>query len=596
GIIWGTVGLKEAYLNGRGRIKVRAKVRVETTGKRPRIIVEEIPYQVNKANMLEKMAELIKNKILEGIVDLRDESDKEGVRVVIELERGANPEILLRRLYAHTDLEVTYSIINLALVDNEPKMLSLLDLLKHFLDHRRVVVRRRTEHRLRKSQERLHLLEGLKRAIENLDETIKIIRGAKSIEEAREALMEKLALSRKQAEGVLQMQLQRLTGLEREKLLEEIKKLKKYIEDLTAILEEEGGVDKVVKEELLELKRLYGDERKTEIVEVEGEVLTDEDLIPRKDLVISLTSTGYVKSITLDAYRAQRRGGKGVRGVKIKEEDHVIELFTASTHDYILFFTDSGRVYWLKGYQIPETPRGARGKPLVQMLRGLGENERVTTAVPVKEFTEEEALIFVTKKGVVKRTSLMDFSHPRTTGIRAILLDEDDTLIEVLKGDGTKDVMIATRWALAVRFPESDVRLMGRAARGVIGIRLMKGDEVVSATLVGKGDRLFTVTEYGYGKLSREGDYRRTRRGAKGVIAAKTSMQTGGVVGVEVCPEESDILLSTDRGMVIRIPSSEVPVYGRNSRGVRIMKVDEGERITDFTILPSMNGEVNPPS
>ncbi|HDD59649.1 MAG: DNA gyrase subunit A [Thermoplasmata archaeon] len=585
GIIVGKAPIMEAYHTGRGRIRVRAKTRLEV-GKRSRIVVEEIPYQVNKANMLEKMAELIKAGDLQGIVDLRDESDKEGVRIVIELGRDANAEIVLRNLFAHTDLEVTYSIINLALVNNEPRVLSLKELLKHFLDHRRQVVRRRTEYRLRKSRERLHILEGLRLAIERIDETIKIIRSSSSPEEARGRLMERIGLSERQANAVLQMQLQRLTALERGKLEGEIEELTRTIRELTEILQVPGRLERVIREELVELKKRYGDERRTQIIEGGEEEVTDEDLIQRKDLVISLTAGGYVKSITLDAYRSQRRGGKGVRGVRTKEEDHVTHLFIASTHDYILFFTDKGKVYWLKGYQIPETPRGARGKPLIQLLRCLDPGEVVTTAIPVESFSKDEALAFVTQKGTVKRTSLEEFSRPRTTGIRALLLDEDDTLISVLKGTGESDILIATRWAQAVRFPEREARCMGRAARGVRGVRLAKGDEVVSATLVSPGDTLFSVTEYGYGKLTREGDYRRTRRGAKGVIAAKINMQTGGLVGVEVCPPESDILLSTDKGMVIRIPSSDVPLYGRNSRGVRIMRVDEGEKITDFTILP----------
>lgn len=586
GIIVGRAPIMEAYQTGRGRIRVRARTRIEEGRKRPRIIVEEIPYQVNKATMLEKMAELIKGGVLQGISDLRDESDKEGVRIVIELERDANPEIVLRNLLTHTDLEVTYSIINLALVNNEPRVLSLKELLTHFLDHRREVVRRRTEYRLRKSRERLHLLEGLKLAIDRIDETIEIIRQAPSPEVAREGLMERIGLSEEQANAVLQMQLQRLTALEREKLEEEIRGLARDIKEFTEILQIPGRLEQVIRDELLELKNKYGDGRRTEIIEEEGEV-RDEDLIQRKELVISLTAGGYVKSITLDAYRSQRRGGKGVRGQKTKEEDHVTQLFIASTHDYILFFTNQGRVYWLKGYQIPETPRGARGKPLVQLLRGLGPGEVVTTAIPVERFSEEESLIFVTRKGTVKRTSLGEFSRPRTTGIRAILLEEDDALISVLKGTGEKDILIATRWAQAVRFPGEEVRCMGRAARGVRGVRLAKGDEVVSATIVSPGDTLFSVTEYGYGKLTRESDYRRTRRGAKGVIAAKINMQTGGLVGIEVCPPDSEILLSTDAGMVIRVPASEVPLYGRASRGVKIMRVDEGEKITDFTILPS---------
>jgi DNA gyrase subunit A len=577
GVIHGTKGILDAYAHGRGLLKVRARARVEEPQRGPQaIVVTELPYQVNKAGLIRKIAELVRDKKLEGIGEVRDESDRDGIRIVLELKRGEVPQVVLNNLYKHTQMETTYGIIMLALVGGRPRILRLKDILAHFLQHRREVVLRRTRFELRKAQERAHVLEGLKVAVENLDEVVALIRRSSSPQEAREALMRRFRMTEVQAQAILDMKLQRLTALERKKVLQEYQEVLREIRRLKDILGSEELLRGIIKGELLELKDKYADERRTEITEATGEI-TVEDLITEEEMVITISHRGYIKRNPLSAYRSQRRGGKGLIGMETREEDYVEQLFVGSTHDYMLFFTNLGRLYWLKTYQIPEAGRAARGKAIVNLLR-LSEGERVSTAIPVRDFSQGYLVMF-TKKGMVKKTALREFSNPRGKGVVAISLRPGDELIAVRRTDGASDLIMGTRQGLAMRFAEEDVRPMGRTAQGVIGIRLREADEVVSAEVLESSTTLLTVTERGLGKRTRAEDYPAHRRGGRGVISVRLTPRGGRAVGLLQVRDEDEVMLITASGKLIRMKAGDIPVHGRNTQGVKLMELAEDDLV-----------------
>ncbi len=578
GIIHGTEGIIQAYNEGRGLIKVRAKARIEREQRGDEnIIITELPYQVNKARLIEKIAELVREKKIIGISELRDESDRDGIRVVLELKRGEIAEVMLNNLYKHTQMESTFGIIMLTLVNGQPRVLGLKRVLNYFLQHRREVILRRTRFELRKAEERLHILEGLKIALDHLDEIIALIRRSRTPEEARTALMKTYPLSEIQAQAILDMKLQRLTGLEREKIVKEFGDILKEIERLKAILGSEALVSNIVKEELSEIKKKYADERRTEIAS-ETKEITIEDLIMDEEMVITVSHQGYIKRNPLSTYRSQRRGGKGLIGMETKEEDFVEQLFIGATHDYMLFFSNLGRLYWLKAFQIPEAGRATRGKPLVNLL-SLSEGERITTALPVRQF-KEGFLVMFTEKGIVKKTALEDYSNPRGKGIIAITLDKGDELIAVRKTDGKSDLIIGTRNGLSIRFNEEDVRDTGRTSMGVKGIKLIKGDEVVSALVAEEKTAILTVTEKGLGKRSKIEDYPVQRRGGKGVISIKIAERGGQAVGLMQVRDEDEVVMITSSGKIIRTLAKDISLHGRNTQGVRLMDVGEDKVVS----------------
>lgn len=580
GVIHGTSGIREAYEHGRGLIKIRAKARVEKEYKGgENIIISELPYQVNKARLIEKIAELVRDKKIEGISEIRDESDRDGIRIVLELKRGEMAEVILNNLYKHTQMESTFGVIMLALVGGQPHILNLKRLLSHFLQHRRDVVIRRTRFELRKAEERAHILEGLKIALDHLDEIISLIRSSKSPEEAKAELMTRFPLTEVQSQAILDMKLQRLTGLEREKIINDYRDTLKEIERLKAILASDALIAKIIKDELLDIKSRYADERRTEITE-ETKEITLEDLITEEDMVITLSHLGYIKRNPLSAYRSQRRGGKGLTGMETKEEDYVEQLFIGSTHDYMLFFSNLGRLYWLKIYQIPEAGRAAKGKALVNLLT-LSEGERITTALPIRDF-KEGYLVMFTKKGMVKKTPLEEYSNPRGKGIIAISLDEGDELIAVRKTNGQNDFIIGTREGLSIRFNEEDVRPMGRTAKGVIGIRLQEGDEVVSAEVIETNTTLLTVTEKGLGKRTALNEYPVQGRGGKGVISIKVTPKGGKAVGLIQVRDEDEVVMITNNGKLIRTIAGNISIQGRNTQGIKLMDVEPEDRVVSI--------------
>jgi DNA gyrase subunit A len=580
GIIHGTAGIKDAYATGRGLIKIRAKTRIEREHRGGEsIIISEMPYQVNKARLIEKIAELVREKHIEGVSDIRDESDRDGIRVVIELKRGEMAEVVLNNLYKHTQMEMTFGIIMLALVNGQPHVLKLREVLTYFLQHRRDVILRRTRFELRKAEERAHILEGLKIALDHLDEIIALIRASKSPEEARQGLIGGYNLTEVQAQAILDMKLQRLTGLEREKIISEYKETLKEIERLRAILGSDALVSRIIKDELLEIRKKYADDRRTEITE-ETKEISIEDLITEEEMVITLSHTGYIKRNPLSAYRSQRRGGKGLIGMETKEEDFVEQLFIGSTHDYMLFFSNLGRLYWLKTYQIPEAGRAAKGKALINLLQ-LAEGERISTALPVREF-KEGYLVMFTKNGTVKKTALSAYSNPRGKGIIAISLDEGDELIAVRKTTGKNDLIIGTRNGLSIKFNEEDVRDMGRSARGVRGIRLVDGDEVVAAEMAEEKTCILTVAENGFGKRTKIEDYPLQGRGGKGVISIKLTEKGGKVVSLLQVREEDEVVMITSAGKLIRTTAGNISIHGRNTQGVKLMETAEEDKIVSI--------------
>ena len=581
GFIHGYEGVKQAYLTGRGLIQMRARATIEEIkGDRESIIITEIPYQVNKSRLLQGIGELIQNKKITGIAELRDESDRQGLRIVCELKRGEIASLTLNQLFKHTALQSTFGVIMLALVNNQPRILNLRKLLSNFIQHRREVVVRRTRFDLRKAEERAHILLGLKIALENLDAVIALIKASANPEVARTGLVREFTLSELQAQAILDLRLQRLTGLERDKIIAEHEETLRDIARLNEILASDALVMKIIRDELLSIKQEYGDPRRTEIIAETSEIDV-EDLIKDEDMVITISHAGYIKRNPLTSYRAQKRGGKGRIGMETKEEDFVERLFMATAHSYILFFTNKGRVYWLKVHQIPEASRQAKGKAIVNLIQ-IGQHERVTAALPVREFTPGHFILMATKNGIIKKTELESYSHPRPSGIIAITLEEGDELISAEVTDGRRDVFLGTRDGLSIRFSETDVREIGRTGKGVIGIRLDKGNEVVGMEIVRDDSTILTVTENGYGKRSTLEDYRSQGRGGRGIITIKTTEKNGRVIGMAQVSEDDEILLITTNGKVLRIRTKDISVQGRNTQGVRLFDIDEGDKVVSF--------------
>ena len=581
GFIFGIEGIREAYRSGRGIIHMRARALVEVdkrTG-REAIIVTEIPYQVNKAKLIEKIAELVKEKKIEGISDLRDESDRDGLRIVIELKKDVIPGVILNQLYKMTAMQSSFGIIMLAIVNGQPQVLDLRRMLDLFIDHRKEVVTRRCIFDLKKAEARAHILEGLKIALENLDEVIAIIKNSANPAEAKERLMARFQFSDLQAQAILDMRLHRLTGLERDKILAEYQDVLALIARLKEILASEVEILKIIRSELLDIKERFANPRRTEIVARTGE-LSLEDLIVEEDMVVTVSHSGYIKRNAVSLYRAQRRGGKGKTGMRPKEEDFVEKLFIASTHSYVLIFTDQGKVYWLKVHEIPQGGRAARGKAIVNLLN-LAPGEQVMTVLPVKEFVPGRYIITATQKGTVKKTELMAYSNPRAGGIIALTIDEGDRLISARLTDGSQDIILASRHGKSIRFPEADARAMGRTARGVRGMMLEGDDLVIGMETVtdATAATLVTVTENGYGKRTDLDEYRVQSRGGKGIITIKTSERNGKVVDIKLCEEDSDLMFITDRGKVLRTSVGHLSVIGRNTQGVRLMVLESGERV-----------------
>jgi DNA gyrase subunit A len=590
-IIHGRKGILDAYNTGRGHLKIRARVTVEDHKKGQNIVITELPYQVNKARLIEKIAELVRNKKIEGLSDLRDESDRHGIRVVLEVKRGEIPQVIINQLYKHTPMELTFGIIMLAIVNGQPKVLNLPRLLSLFLQHRREVTVRKTKFELRKAEEKAHILEGLKIAIDNLDRIIKIIRNSKTPEDALNSLIKGFPLSKTQAQAILDMKLQRLTGLEREKIVEDYKNTLKEIERLKSILASPAIVDNIIREELLEIKKKYADKRRTEIT-AEAKEITIEDLISEEEMVITISHQGYIKRNPLDLYRSQRRGGKGLLGMETREEDFVEDLFTASTHDHVLFFTNFGRLYWLKVYQIPEMGRAARGKAIVNLLQ-MSPRERITAVFTIKEFKKDLFLIMATKKGIVKKTSLTAYSNPRSKGITAIKLDPDDELVGVRLTDGKKDINLSTKNGLSIRFNEKDVREMGRIAHGVRGIRLKQDDEVVSIDVLDEETTLLTVTEKGYGKRTKAKEYRLQSRGGKGIFTIKVTPKNGKVVGVLQVAEDDEIIIIASSGKLIRTKAKNISIIGRATQGVRLIDLAEDDKVVSIARVAEKDEDEN---
>jgi len=581
GFIHGYEGIKQAYTTGRGIIQMRARATIEEgRGDRESIVVSELPYQVNKARLLERIAELVQEKKITGISEIRDESDRQGMRIVIDLKKGEISSVILNQLYKHTAMQSTFGVIMIALVNNQPRILNLRKLLSNFIQHRREVVVRRTKFDLRKAEERAHILLGLKIALENLDAVIALIKSSANPEEARTGLVREFKLSELQAQATLDMRLQRLTGLERDKILAEYEETLREIARLNEILASDALVMKIIRDELLAIKQEYGDPRRTEIIAETSEIDV-EDLIKDEDMVITISHAGYIKRNPLTTYRAQKRGGKGKIGMETKEEDFVERLFMATAHSYILFFTNKGRVYWLKVHQIPEASRQAKGKAIVNLMQ-ISQYERVTAALPVRGFTPGHFILMATKKGIIKKTELESYSHPRPSGIIAITLEEGDELISAEITDGRRDLFLGTRDGLSIRFSETDVREIGRTGKGVIGIRLDEGNEVVGMEIVRDDSTILTVTEKGYGKRSTLEDYRSQGRGGKGIITIKTTEKNGRVIGMAQVSEDDEILLITTNGKVLRIRTKDISVQGRNTRGVRLFDIDEGDKVVSF--------------
>ena len=585
GLIYGTEGIREAYQSGRGLITMRARALIEHSKRtsREQIIITEIPYQVNKAKLVEKIAELVRDRKIEGISDLRDESDREGMRVVIELARGAQGEVVLNQLYKQTPMQSTFGVIMLALVGNQPRIMPLKELMSQFLEHRKEVVTRRTRFDLRKARERAHILEGLRIALEHLDQVIQLIRAAESPAVAREQLIARLSLTEEQAQAILDMRLQRLTALERDRILQEHAELQQQIIELEGILADEVKVRAIIKEELLAIKDKYGDERRTEIVE-EAVELNIEDLIPQEDVVVTVSRGGYIKRTPARVYRSQHRGGKGIKAMETKEEDFVEHFYIANTHHYILWFTNIGKVHWLKVYEIPEGTRASRGKALVNLLQ-LEEGETISAMVPVEDFASARYVIMTTKRGLIKKTPLAAFGNPRTGGIRAISLDDGDELIAVKLTDGSQHIFLGTADGQAIQFREADVRPMGRTARGVIGIDLEAGDALVAMEVVNPGATMLTVCEHGYGKRTPLDEYRVQGRGGKGLINIKVTERNGRVVGIKQVTEADELMIMTTAGNLIRLPVRELAVISRNTQGVRLISLGDDDAVASVATI-----------
>ena len=590
GFIVGRTGIYQAYTTGRGALTVRARVSTEESkkGDKTSLIVTEIPYQVNKKRLIENIAELHREKTIDGISDLRDESDRDGMRIVIELKRGEVPEVVLNNLYKHTQLQTTFGIIMLAIAGGRPKVLGLLEVIENFVEFRREVVRRRTEFELRKAEARAHILEGLKIALDHLDEVIRLIRGSKSPAEAREGLQTQFTLSLLQAQAILDMQLQRLTGLERQKILDELVELMKTIERLRAILSSEELLIQLVINELKAVRDRFGDERRTEIIDESGE-LRIEDLIADEDMAITVTNTGYIKRTAISTYRAQRRGGKGRIGMRTREEDYVSHLFVASTHAYIMIFTDRGRAYWLKVHEIPDVGTYGKGKAIVNLVQFESPEEKIAALLAVKDFPEQDDQQYVvmgTRKGTVKKTDLTAFSNPRPSGIIAMGVEEGDAVIAVELSDGKEQIFIGTRDGMAIRFNEEDVRSMGRSAYGVRGITLRDDDEVVAMEVVREEGTMLTVAQNGYGKRTGLEEYRQQSRGGVGIINIQTSDRNGKVAGIAYVHDDDEVMLISQQGMILRMRAGDIRTIGRATQGVRLIEMEEGDAVVSVARMP----------
>ena len=590
GIICGRNGIAEYFATGRGKVLVRGKTHIEKKHEKESIIITEIPYMTNKALMIESLAEHIKNKVIEGISDIRDESDRDGMRAVIELKRDAISDVVLNNLYKHTNLQTTFGIILLALVNNEPKILPMKEVITEFIKHRKHVVVKRTEFDLRKAEERAHILEGLIIALNNIDKAVALIKASKSVELARQGLMNSFTLSEIQANAILEMKLQRLTSLEQDKIREEHKGLLTLIADLKDILAKEMRVIDIIINELRKLIEEYGDTRKTEISETD-EQLEIEDLIPQESVAITITHAGYIKRLPVATYKSQRRGGKGIVATTTKDEDFVEDLFVANTHDYILFFTNTGKVHWLKVYRVPEASRIAKGKAIVNLLE-LPENEKITAFIPISKFDDKHYLLMVTKKGIVKKTNLDAYSNVRAGGIIAITVEDGDELVTVLLTDGSKQIILATAEGNAVKFEEEDARPIGRSGKGVIGIRLQGNDCVIGAVIADENKTLLTITENGYGKRTDISEYRLINRGGSGVINIQCSERNGKVVAIKPVVDDDEIMLISKDGIVIRILSHDVSVIGRNTQGMRIMRLDEKDKVVSAAKIINEGNEI----
>lgn len=584
-LILGRDGIRDCYKTGRGKITVRAKAEIEEHGNgRYRIIVSELPYQVNKARLIENIADLVKDKRIEGISDLRDESDREGMRIVIELKRDANANVVLNQLYKNTQMQDTFGAIMLALVDNKPKVLTLRQMLECYIEHRKSVITRRTKFDLDKALARAHILEGLKIALDYIDEVIAIIRAA--YDDAQERLMKRFNLTEIQANAILEMKLRTLSGLQREKIEEEYAQLMKQIERFRAILASEKLVCDIVKEELLDIKAKYGDERRTQIVAAEGDIET-EDLIKEETTVVALTHFGYIKRMPIGTYKTQRRGGKGITGIQTREEDFVEQLFVTSTHDMILFFTNKGKVYRLKGYEIPEAGRTAKGTAIVNLLQ-LDGDEKITAVIPIHAFVEGQYLLMATRNGIIKKTNLMEYNSSRKVGLQAISLKEDDELIDVRLTDGERNIVMVTHEGMSITFSETDVKSAGRIAQGVIGIRLDKDDYVIGMEpIYAEEGYLLAITEHGFGKRTELSEYRVQTRAGKGVITYKTTPKTGKVVGIKVVNDVDEIMLITDKGIIIRLEVENISILGRSTQGVTLMRTNDGGKVVSIAKVTS---------
>jgi DNA gyrase subunit A len=579
GMIFGTQGILDAYKTGRGKIVVRARINLETAKSgRDRLIVTEIPYQVNKANLIVRIADLVKNRKIDGISDLRDESDRNGMRIVIELRRGAIPKVVLNQLFTHTQLQLNFGVINLALVHGRPKELSLREIIDHFIDHRKEVVTRRTKYELRKAEERAHILEGLKIALENIDEVVAIIKKSQNVDTARRNLMRRFELSELQAQAILDMRLQKLTSLETKKILDELREILEKIKFYKSLLASEKKILGVVKEETQELAKTYGDERRTEIMAEEVQEFNIEDLIAKEDMVILISNKSLIKRVPVSAYRRQGRGGKGSSSARLTDTDFVEHLFIASTHDYIMFVTSEGKAYWLKVHEIPEASRASRGQS-VKTLLSISNNEEIADVVSLKDFSEDRYFFMMTLKGIVKKVQTSDFSNARTRGIVAIKLDKGDRLISAMLTGGKDDVIAVTRQGLALRFTENSVRPMGRASRGVIGIRLSREDEVAGLAAVRKGSELFLITEHGYGKRIEFDNFSTHGRGTRGQTCYKVSKKTGELVGVLTVQKKDDLVCITSQGNTIKLRLKEIPVLGKAAIGVHIVNIEKPDML-----------------
>ncbi|MGG4211515.1 DNA gyrase subunit A [Paenibacillus sp. FSL L8-0638] len=577
GYILGRSGIRQAYQTGRGSVTMRAKTTIEEIGNKARIIVHELPYQVNKARLVEKIAELVRDKRIEGITDLRDESDRTGMRVVIELRRDVNPNVVLNNLFKHTAMQSNFGINMLAIVNNEPKILNLKDVLYHYLKHQVEVIRRRTEFDLKKAEARAHILEGLRIALDHLDEVIALIRSSQTAEAAREGLIERFSLTLEQSQAILDMRLQRLTGLEREKIENEYNELIQKIAEYREILANEHLVLNIISEELNELKGRFADERRTEITVGEESIL-DEDLIPREDVIITVTHTGYIKRLPVTTYRSQKRGGRGVVGMDTKDEDFVEHLFITNSHHHLLFFTDKGKVYRIKAYEIPDLSRTARGTPIINLIQ-IEQGESINAVIPIEEFVEDSYLFFATQHGIIKKTPLDDYANIRKGGLIAINLREDDALIEVKLTDGQQEMIIGTAQGMSIRFPESDVRSMGRSATGVKGINLDESDAVIGMDIVDTSLDILIVTAKGYGKRTPVVDYRIQSRGGKGIKTINVTDKNGPVVGLKVVKTEEDLMIITASGTLIRTSMGEISTMGRNTQGVRLINIRDDDSV-----------------